>query len=266
MSNESGHWYDENANACHTVIAKSTGKPRNTTLADAKRLGLYPSVSGILSVLSKDSLADWKHRQITEAAFMTQPKPMETPEAYHSRIMDAAFKQVADAADLGTRIHKAIEQHFQGEEYDKSLEVYVGAVDKWSCENGVNFHKQELRLVNKEFGFAGTTDAAISRHLDYAILDFKSRKTRQGQKVEPWETQILQIAAYAYTYYGMDGFKKPCGVNVYISTTEPGRVEASWYTAEQVAEAWEMFKKCCDLWRYMKGYDPRAAKKPVSIA
>jgi hypothetical protein len=252
MSTESGHWYDQDANAFHTIVGKN-GKERNTTLADAKRLHLFPSVSGILGVLGKDSLSDWKHRQITEAAFMTQPKPGEFPAAYHTRIIEAAFKQVGDAAERGTRIHKAIEQHFQGEAYDYDLAVYVEAVDCWLQTHGVELIRQEVRCCNIGEGFAGTTDAEIIAMGVRGILDFKTRKTKRGKAVEPYETQVMQIAAYANTVLPLDGV----GVNVYISVTEPGRIDATWYSREEVAEAWEMFKHCAALWRYMKGYDPR---------
>lgn len=256
MSTESGHWYNDKAESCHTIIG-ANGKERSTTIRDARKLGLFPSVSGILGVLDKGDLSDWKHRQITEAAFMTQPKPMETPEVYHSRIMEAAFKKVGDAADLGTRIHRAIEQHFQGEAYDNNLKPYVDGVDRWMSDNSVVLLKQELRLVNKQNGFAGTTDAAFNAKEKTGILDFKTRKTKPGKPVDPYDTQVMQIAAYGYTYFDGD----IDGVNVYVSTTEiingMARVEASWYTPQEVSAAWDAFKHAAELWRYLKKYDPR---------
>lgn len=248
-----GHWYNDAAESCHTIIG-ANGKERPTTLRDARKNGWYPSVSGILGVLDKGDLSDWKHRQITEAAFLTQPKPGEFPAAYHSRIMEAAFKQVGDAAEMGTRIHKAIEQHFQGETYDEALSVYVDAVDKWLLSNEVELIKQEIRLCNCVEGFAGTTDALISSSKGDGVLDFKTRKTKPGKPVEPYNTQVMQIAAYGMTAIPN---LNPIGVNVYISVTEPGRIDDAWYSTDEVAEAWEMFKHCAALWRYTKGYDPR---------
>ena len=43
-----GHWYSKEGKPVHTQIKKDGGE-RNTTLADAKKLGLYPSVTTIMN-------------------------------------------------------------------------------------------------------------------------------------------------------------------------------------------------------------------------
>jgi hypothetical protein len=50
--------------------------------------------------------------------------------------MEDAFKQVDDAADLGTRIHQALENHFQGIPYASDMEQYVAPVKQWVADNG----------------------------------------------------------------------------------------------------------------------------------
>ena len=45
--------------------------------------------------------------------------------------------------------------------------------------------------------------------------------------------------------------------NVFVSTTEPGRVEVVKHA--NIARDWEAFKLVAALWRYVKGYDPRKA-------
>jgi len=256
MNTQSSHWYDDEANARHTIIGKN-GKERNTTIADARKNNWYPSVSGVIGVLDKGDLSNWKHRQITSAAFITQPQAGEFPEAYHARIMDAAFKQVNDAADLGTRIHAAIENHCTGKPYDGALKPYVDGAQQWLDNNDVRLCRHEMRLVNRVEGFAGTTDAEFVTPTMRGILDWKSRKTKPGNPVQPYDTQVLQIAAYGKTY-----FNQPFGgVNVYVSTTEIingcARVEATWYTEAECVAAWDAFKHAAALWRYLKKYDPR---------
>ena len=44
---ESGHWYTRQGEPMYTVIGKTTGRPRNTTLKDARELNLVPSVTTI---------------------------------------------------------------------------------------------------------------------------------------------------------------------------------------------------------------------------
>jgi hypothetical protein len=80
-------------------------------------------------------------------------------------------------------------------------------------------------------------------------------------KVEPYETQVMQIAAYIAAHWGIaDGESIPknaVGYNVFISTTEVGRVEVAEYDYQQLKEAWDAFKNCLALWRYVNGFDPR---------
>ena len=52
---ESGHWYDREGNPAYTVIGKN-GKPRGTTLRDARTLNLCPSVTTILGVAARPGL------------------------------------------------------------------------------------------------------------------------------------------------------------------------------------------------------------------
>lgn len=248
--NESSHYYDIEGNAVFEVPNKSKGGMRKTTLADARKMGLLPSCTTILKVLSNAQLERWKFQQIISASLTLPRCTEETDELYFSRIIEDAFKQVDDAADLGTRIHKAIEDHFQNREYDKDLEVYVSAVDKWVSENGVTFIKHELRMASQALGFAGTTDALIQAtgRQGIGILDFKTRKTKEGYPCTPYQSEPMQIAAYGE----MQGANFGC--NVYISSTQPGRVEAVWYDKNRMLKEYGAFQSCRHLWKHLNNF------------
>ena len=62
-ASESQHWYDRNGTPAYSVIAKN-GVPRPTTLRDARKLNLVPSVTTILNVAAKPALEAWKLNQI----------------------------------------------------------------------------------------------------------------------------------------------------------------------------------------------------------
>ena len=232
---------------------------RATTIADARKMGLYPSVTTILSVMAKPQLDDWKLQQVAERAYSNPPQDNEDAGTYARRTIDGAFEQVSDAADLGTAIHAAIEAHFKGIPVAEAMQVYVQPVVAALEAADINIVQHELRLVNQTVGYAGTTDAVII--LDgkgplggaRGILDFKSRKTKPGVKCEPWDTEPMQIAAYGVAKFGNVPL---CGCNVYISTTEPGRVEIVSYDHMQMQNAWWAFANVCSLWQYLKKYKP----------
>jgi len=247
--NNNGHWYRTNGEPCFEVPNKSKGGMRPTTLKDAKTLGLLPSVTTLFRVLNKPELENWKHRQVALAALTFPHAPGEDDQAFIERVIVDAFEQVQDAADLGTQIHKAIELHFKGQGYAPEMKPYVEAVDSLLRSEGVSVHQNEIRVVGE--GYAGTTDAAGEKGGKSCIVDFKSRKTKAGQKCTPWSTEPIQIAAYANPW----GAK--IGANLYISTTEPGRVEIVWYDEETLKKAWEAFTHIQWLWSYQNDYWPK---------
>ena len=249
MALDSGHWYDKDGNACHTIEAKD-GKLRPTTLRDARKFGWFPSVTTVMKVLAAPELDRWKQQQVLMASLTLPRNPDESDDQYCSRIMTDAFKQVEDAADLGTAIHKALEDHFQGNPYDPAMEVYVAPVKQWVAEKNVTFLKHELRLVNTEVGYAGTTDALIEVDGVLHILDYKSRKTKEGYDVKPWAKEPMQISAYA----NIAGATR--GVNLYISTTEPGRIADAWYDEELLASEWQAFQHVVAIWQHNNKYKP----------
>lgn len=262
---EGKHWYFEDGTPCFELPNKSKpGQMRGVTKADARKLHLFPSVNTVASdVLAKSDLNNSAKRKLTEWCFTYHPEPGEHPKDYHKRADTGAFAEWRAKRDLGTEIHKALEQHFQGQAFGPSLAVYVEAVDKWVAENGVTFLAHELRLVNKPYGYAGTTDGRIRLNEKApvgfsgksGILDFKSTGTTAGKPVAQYPDYAMQISAYAAAYN--PAVMSDIGVNVFISTTEPGRVEAVWYDAERLAQEWEVFQAALKIWRHRNGYDPR---------
>jgi hypothetical protein len=68
----------------------------------------------------------------------------------------------------------------------------------------------------------------------------------------------MQLAAYAATYWGETEIGRVLAANVFISTTEPGRVEVVKHANPE--RDWQAFKLLAAVWRYVKSYDPRASK------
>lgn len=249
----SAHWYTADGRPAHELPAKAGGT-RPTTLRDARRLKLLPSVTSVLGVLAKPGLDTWKQQQVALAALRCPKKDDESEEYWTKRVISEAFQQVEDAADLGSRIHAALESG----DVPEDLAVYVDPVFAWLAEKRLEVVEREIVVVNARHGFAGTCDV-IARGAagQMAVLDFKTRRTKPGQKVTPYDGQAMQIAAYAATYWGEDNLPRVYGANVYISTTEPGRLEVCPYQPEVLLAEWKAFRACCLLWRHFKGYDPR---------
>jgi uncharacterized protein YaiE (UPF0345 family) len=255
---KAGHWYAPDGTPAHRIPTADGAGERMTTIRDAKRLGLYPSVTSILGILAKPGLETWKLNQVALATLRAPRQENEGEEYWCNRVRNAAFEQVEQAADLGTMIHGALEAAMAGDEYDPAMAVYVEPVIAWKSETGILVMEREIRLVNTAHGFAGTADVMFRYGENgIGILDYKTRKTEPGKPVGAYEDQAMQLAAYAATYWGEENVGRVLAANVFISTTEPGRMEVVKHANPE--RDWQAFKMVAALWRYVKGYDPRSS-------
>lgn len=242
----------------HFVPKKRGGGNKATTITDARERHLLPSVTTYLKCLAAPrNLVRWSYRQIAMAA-LTYPKKGDEvlDDSFLDKIIEDAFVQTQDAADLGGEVHKALEMFFSDQPHDPKLDVFVRAVDEWAHAEGVHVMQRELTLVNSRDGYAGRTDAIIDSHRGVGIMDFKCRKSSPKYDMTPWEDNMVQIAAYYKAQFG-DIDDKASGVNLLISYTEPGRVQATWYDAPELRKGWDLFQAIMSVWRLEHSYDPR---------
>ena len=276
MSLDSGHWYTLDGKAAHTQATKTKGaKPtRSTTLADAKRLGLLPSVSAYTRMLAAPYLERYKMLEVAKACYACPPSGDESYDDYARHILEQSGKDGSGAAEVGTQVHAALDLYFTDPiRYNSYPLIFLQDGTVVSADSfvlpavakiksmGLKVETTESILVNPAYGYAGTTDMIFSKGEKCGILDFKTKRTKQDEPVIAGDTHAMQIAAYHAPYWGADD-GEPIGVNavgynVYISTTEIGRVEVVEYSRDELLEGWQAFKSCLQLYRYIKGFDPR---------
>jgi len=262
---DGGHWYRPDGTPCHQLPKKDGDGMKDTTLADAKKL--LPSVTGYTGILDKPALLNWKATQVAVAAFNNPPQPDETVEYFCERVIGASKAPVMAAADLGSKVHDALEKLLlEGpSSVPEEMWPYVSPVMEWKAKAKITFDEIESVLVSLEHGYAGRCDVlAHDAESNKLVIDYKTRKTKPKQKVTPYETQGMQLAAYAVARWGEAALPSVHGYNVYISTTEIGRVEP--YRHESLVQHWEAFKAACALWRHVKSYDPRQPKIALAKA
>ena len=87
---ESGHWYTREGEPMYTIIG-ANGKERNTTLRDAKKEGLVPSVTTILSMIAKPSLENWKIDQALNSALTLDREEGESFQSFTYRCKAVSY-------------------------------------------------------------------------------------------------------------------------------------------------------------------------------
>src|SRR4029077_3837007 len=113
------------------------GSMRPTTLADARKLDLVPSVTHVLQCASKPGLEAWKATQLLQAALTLPKKEDESLDDYAKRVIEDSREQGRKAAERGTELHAAIEDYIKGEpsvKWNEHLTKLVFALNQYGID------------------------------------------------------------------------------------------------------------------------------------
>ena len=99
----SSHWYKLDGTPCHQVPRAKGSGLRATTLRDARKLQLFPSVTSILGIFSKPQLDKWKMQQVALASMRLDRSEGESDEYFAGRIIDDDIEPVGNAGANGGR-------------------------------------------------------------------------------------------------------------------------------------------------------------------
>jgi hypothetical protein len=202
---ESGHWYTKEGEPAYTTIG-AKGQVRNTTLRDAKKLGLLPSVTTILGVAAKPGLQNWLQQQAILAALTLPRNEGESDDDYIDRVLSDSKAQGKDAAERGTYIHGVLESFFSGVLLE-SVPEYCHVTEKVLKETFGDQKWIAEKSGAHELGFGGKVDLCAEGEIP-VVVDFKTKETPL-EKVIPYDDHIMQLAAYR-ELLGMS--KARCGI------------------------------------------------------
>jgi hypothetical protein len=275
------HWYTQDGQPLYTVLKKD-GKPRNTTLADARKLGLVPSVTGIIGILAKPQLEAYKQEQAVLAALTLPRLESESDQAFAKRVVQDAEEHVGNAADLGTEFHQFAEGYLSARKDARdvisrpagipvdSLVAWIG----WCYKNLPLVFQDYPRIWGREpiayqelsiassYGYGGKIDWV--GELDsgiFALIDWKTQNVKTGKEPNFYEAYDLQLAAYAHAVtelgwsirLGIPEIEKRISVIISTNPDNPGCWAQEW---DHDDEAFEAFESLLKVWKWQKNYDP----------
>jgi hypothetical protein len=236
VAQEGGHWYAKDGTPAYTVTAKN-GEQRSTTLRDAKKMGLLPSVTTIMKAAASPGLEAWKLNQMMLAALTLPRAEGEGEESFIKRVQVDSKEHARKAAERGTQVHTAIEQFFDGQINANDL-PYLEPVYKAVNDTFGNLMWAVEKSFAAESGFAGKVDLH-SRDGEGVVADFKTKEFTSDtlEKVAGFDENVMQLAAYR------NGLKLPNArcANIFVSVTEPGLVVVKEWTQEELVRGWAMF-------------------------
>jgi hypothetical protein len=238
-SSDAGHWYDSDGNPAYTIIGKN-GVERNTTLRDARKLSLVPSVTTIIAAANAPALVEWKINQAILSALTATRCEEETEADFVSRIKADAKEQAKKAAERGTQIHAYVQDWLEGNEVEQGSDAYpfcssanetifkeVG-FQEWICEKSFSTER-----------YGGKADL----HNSLYLIDIKTKTWTDKDKLDIWESHLMQLAAYRH---GLNIPDAKCGIlYVHQDTAESVLL---WADEDKLKQGMGMFNGLLDFY------------------
>lgn len=237
-------------------VPSAKGDLRPTTLRDARKLGLVPSVTNILGVIAKPELTAWLQEQAVMAALTLPRIAGESEDAFAKRVVADSQTMRDNAADFGTAFHRGAERVAESLEVDPAHPAAEWLLNYryWFQERVAGVRWTEKVLVNRALGYAGTADLLVD-HLVHGpvLVDFKTTKIRRGEKAKPYKSWCYQLAAYRRAL----GQPVRC-LNLIINSLEPSEPVEHLWSEDELVQGWAAFEAARRLWCIEKNYDPAA--------
>lgn len=236
------HWYSAETGEPVYQVKKASGDgTRDTTLADARKLGLVPSVTTILQVPAKPALDIWKQNQVCLAAHVVPVKTGMDFDTWKREVLREAQEIGKAAAEKGHEIHDAIEKYLSGKEISlEASEIAIPAA-KYVFDNVGKEGLVSEASFSHPLGFGGRVDL----HGDNFVLDFKTKEVVDVTKKLAYDEHCMQLAAYRL------GLNKPTAkcYNLFVSSKTPGQIVLHEWKEEEVKRAEEMFLTLLKYWQ-----------------
>lgn len=249
------HWYDQKGRAAHTVIAKN-GLSRDTTLADARKQNLLPSVTTVIKqTLAAPELERWKVTQAIHSALTLPVIPGESLEDRVRRVRDDSEAQAKEAARQGSAVHDALCKYLHDQYVPDEHERFVEELQR-QIDTGFGLMLGPVKSIWSEKslvgdGYAGTADWLIETSQGLAVVDFKGQDVRNGRPADR-QSYWIQLAAYA----------RATGLAINLVGTivfdrKTGAMYPEFRTMAEIADEDRIWTNLLDTWQRVKGYKPR---------
>lgn len=239
-ASDSFHWYAQDGSPCYEVPRADGKGTRPTTLRDAKKLGLVPSVTTITKLLAKRGLEVWLQRQVMLSALTMPRRDGESDAAFCDRILEEGKEAARIAAERGTALHTAIEKALQGNpqtEWDEHVQEVFSQLALIGID--VSCGTSERSFAHPD-GYGGRIDLSS----DTFLLDFKSKERIEDGKDYTYEEHIIQLASYSHGI----GSKPRRLLNVFVGV-EDRRVLIHEWSQKEAEIALKKFYLLLEYWK-----------------
>ncbi len=252
------HWYQATSEGivpCYEVPKAKGEGTRPTTIADARKLGLLPSITTILKVINRPELQSWIVDNAINSALTLPIIDGEPPDAFKERVREDADRQSREAMNWGTRVHDAIEDYLlngiDGCNPDLDLVPFVEPTILWLEQNLEKIISVESYVGCPKIGVAGRLDLhAVFKDFGEGLCDFKTQRMRKGNAVF-YKEWLKQLSAYNHL---LPTPQTDTLLSIVIDSSQPGLPQIKKW--DNIEQAWKLFLYAFELWKDQKDYNP----------
>jgi hypothetical protein len=237
--NSSAHWYSKTGESMHEINGKKT------TLREARKYNLLPSVTSILKIISNEGLDRWKREQLVMSALTLPRIENESELDYAKRIVTDSEEQGINSAQTGTDIHDAIEQYIKTGKINSVYEKHVRSFIEWNKKEW----ESEIRVVASDY--AGTIDLVSDMH----IADIKTQEFKKG-KASFYDSWAWQLAAYGLAYWKENWNAKNIIHESIVIDRITGEIQTKIWSEKDIQDAIQVFLLAKQIWKLTKNYYP----------
>lgn len=271
------HWYKQNGEPCHEVPNEAArkrgeaGAMRETTLRDARKLKLAPSVTTVTKAIDKGMmLAEW---QITQALYSALVHPEGFPccarqadGSIHEKDPEFvrwaneckadARRQVQVKADRGSILHDACMRAHHA--YHTIEPQYLAHVDGMMAMLEREFGKRrwitEGTFVHPD-GFGGSIDIRTPPDdPDPIVADYKFKDFDESREASyfVYDEHKMQLGGYSIGVR-MENARL---FNLFGSISDPGLVLIHRHSQADADHGRKMFRAALAFWQAQNQYQP----------
>lgn len=206
-------------------------------------------VTTVLGTIAKPQLISWaskmcyeyvkEHSAYDNGYYHIKDEDLELAKNAHTRKKE-------DAGDIGTLVHKAIEEWIKTEKEPELDEQGMGMFNKfraWATDNKVKFLASEKQVYNLKSFYAGTLDFICEIDGKKYIGDFKTSSGIYGREY------FAQCAGYRYALEDMGDEEEYNGC-VIVRCGKKGDFEVK-YSYDHETDL-EIFKSALSIYRLNK--------------
>lgn len=217
----------------------------------------YPSSTTVLKCLDKPALIPWALNQmgdnIKDILSNREIKPWEEGEI-DGIIKEAKGiykKKSAEATDLGSRAHKAIDDIIKGNapEITDDIRPAVDGFLKWKEEQHIEIIAGDTRIGSKLFGFGGSLDFVGLDGDQVVIFDNKTNKKRKDRDHGLYPEAAYQLSSYAVAFKETFGLPVKAVYGLWLDK-EKGGFKA--VKVSNINAAFEVFLACLKIYQNQK--------------